>query len=280
MSKERQIIDKRRAKPTQEGAGVRLNRVFGQADERLDPFLLLDHFGSDRPEDYMAGFPWHPHRGIETVTYMLAGKVEHGDSLGNSGVIGPGDVQWMTAGAGIVHQEMPQRAPILEGFQLWCNLPQSHKMTPPRYREVNAAALVDLDLAPGASAKLVCGTYEGMSGPIHDVVTEPLYLDIHLEPETTLDLSMNGGRNAFAYLYRGSAVFAGGESVQKLELAVFGEGSLLPVQAGNQGARMLLVAGKPIGEPVAWGGPIVMNTEEELRIAFGEYRDGSFLKHD
>jgi redox-sensitive bicupin YhaK (pirin superfamily) len=281
MSEIREVVDRRKARTTREGAGVLLNRVFGVVDEKLDPFLLLDHFGSERPEEYLAGFPWHPHRGIETITYMLSGTVEHGDSLGNQGVIGPGDVQWMTAGSGIVHQEMPQRAPVLEGFQLWANLPRAHKMMEPRYRDVTADQLADADLGPGARARVICGEVAGVAGPVQDIVTGPLYLDLTLDPGAVLDLPLDGGRNAFAYVFRGSASFGAGADapVVQHEQAVLGPGAALSARAGADGARMLLVAGKPIGEPVAWGGPIVMNTQEELSKAFQEYEDGTFLRH-
>ena len=279
MDNFREVIRKSRARPTQEGAGVRLNRVFGEADEKLDPFLLLDHFGSERPEDYLAGFPWHPHRGIETVTYMISGKVEHGDSLGNKGVIGPGDVQWMTAGSGIVHQEMPQRAPVLEGFQLWSNLPKSHKMMQPRYQDISSIQLMEVEIGVGARAKIICGNFAGFSGPVGDIVTDPLYMDVSLDGGARLECPLDSDHNAFVYVFRGAAAFGSSKPFEELELAVFGKGSALDIRAGDGDARMLLVAGKPIQEPVAWGGPIVMNTEEELQTAFREYRDGTFLKH-
>ncbi|MBN1654617.1 MAG: pirin family protein [Deltaproteobacteria bacterium] len=278
MNQTRNIIQKRTARPTREGAGVLLKRVFGEVDEHLDPFLLLDHFGSDRPEDYLAGFPWHPHRGIETITYMLSGTVEHRDSLGNQGVIRPGEVQWMTAGSGIIHQEMPQRAPVLEGFQLWSNLPKSHKMMPPRYREVKSSEIKEIELGAGARAKLICGILNGVSGPVSDVISDPLYLDLALAEGSRLELPLDNGRNVFAYVYRGWTRFGESDVLRAFDQAVFGEGAVLKIQAGDEGARMLLLAGKPIAEPVAWGGPIVMNTEEELRLALQQYRDGTFLQ--
>jgi len=278
MSQIRQIIQKRTARPTREGAGVLLKRVFGEVDEHLDPFLLLDHFGSERPEDYLAGFPWHPHRGIETITYMLSGTVEHGDSLGNQGVIGPGEVQWMTAGSGIIHQEMPQRAPVLEGFQLWSNLPKAYKMMPPRYRDIKSSEIQQIELSAGALAKLICGTLNGVSGPVNDVVSDPLYLDLVLAEDVRIELPLDSSRNVFAYVYRGWTRFGGNDVVHALEQAVLGQGAGLEIQAGDDGARLLLVAGKPIAEPVAWGGPIVMNSEEELRLAFQQYQDGTFLE--
>jgi redox-sensitive bicupin YhaK (pirin superfamily) len=254
-------------------------RVFGEVDERLDPFLLLDHFGSEDPDDYMAGFPWHPHRGIETITYMLSGSVEHGDSLGNAGVIGAGDVQWMTAGSGIVHQEMPRRSDVMEGFQLWSNLPRSHKMMPPRYRDVSGSDLARVELAPGASARLICGTLAGVEGPVRDIVTDPLYADLSLEPGADVEIPLEKAHSAFAYVFRGSASMGGQDEVSARELAVLGPGSALAARGGQSGARILVVAGRPLAEPVAWGGPIVMNTREELDHAFREYQDGTFIKH-
>ena len=281
MAEIRRVDSVSSARATREGAGVHLMRVFGEVDARLDPFLLLDHFGSDKPEDYLAGFPWHPHRGIETITYMLSGEVEHADSLGNQGLIGPGDVQWMTAGSGIVHQEMPKKAPVLEGFQLWSNLPKAHKMMDPRYQGVAASDLPSAELGPGALAKVICGRVAGVSGPVQDIATDPLYLDLSLQAGAELTLDVGAVRNAFAYLYRGAARLgpAAGRTVTARELAIFGPGDQVRVLAGDAEVRLLLVAGKPIREPVAWGGPIVMNTQEELRQAFAEYEDGTFLKN-
>ncbi len=280
MSDLREVIHVREARPTIEGAGVKLRRVFGDVDVRLDPFLLLDHFGSTRPEDYLAGFPWHPHRGIETITYMLAGTVEHGDSLGNAGSIGPGDVQWMTAGGGIVHQEMPQRAELLEGFQLWSNLPRSHKMIAPRYQDIPADELPVGNLGEGAEAKIICGSMAGVEGPVRDIVTDPIYADITLESGADLEVELSGDRNAFVYVYGGDAVFGsgGGMAVPGASLGVFSSGELVRGRAGDEGARLLLVAGRPLREPVAWGGPIVMNTQEEIEQALQEYREGTFLR--
>jgi quercetin 2,3-dioxygenase len=280
MNKIRKVIGIRKARPTREGAGVNLMRVFGEVDVDLDPFLLLDHFGSENPEDYLAGFPWHPHRGIETITYMLSGTLEHGDSLGNKGVIGPGELQWMTAGSGIVHQEMPQRAALLEGFQLWANLPKRHKMMEPRYRDVLASELASVELGAGVSAKLICGKVSGVSGPVHDIVMDPIYLDLTLEKNAGFELALDDSRNAFCYLYRGSGLFGSEKTaIGRNQQVIFGKGDVLLGEADENGASMLLVAGKPIKEPVAWGGPIVMNTQEELRLAFQEYNDGTFLKH-
>lgn len=276
MADERKVLEIRQARPTTEGAGVRLRRAFGAVDKRLDPFLLLDHFGSDNPDDYLKGFPFHPHRGIETITYMLDGEVEHQDSLGNKGVIGPGDVQWMTAGSGIIHQEMPRRSEHLEGFQLWSNLPAKDKMMPPRYRDVLASTIPEVALSPGATAKVISGTISGTQGPVKDIVTDPLYLDVNLDLD--LDLDLDQEKNAFLYLFRGSLSLAD-HQLSPRHLAVLSKGHRLSVKSGPQGARFLLVAGKPLGEPVAWGGPIVMNTQEELYTAFQEYENGTFLKH-
>ncbi len=276
------------SRQTQEGAGVQLHRAFGDVDARLDPFLLLDHFGSDRPEDYMAGFPRHPHRGMETITYMVDGRVEHSDSLGNEGVIGPGDVQWMTAGSGIVHQEMPQRSEHLEGFQLWSNLPRDQKMMAPRYQGISAAELPRVTLGDGATALVVCGEAGGGAGPVQEVVTEPLYLDVTLEAGATIEHLVPASHNVFAYVYRGGVRVDSVDGPEALErqLVIFDGGEPLRtrsndsvwVQGTDAGARFLLVAAMPICEPVAWGGPIVMNTQEELRQAFREYREGTFIK--
>ena len=291
MTKIRLVSEIATSRATSEGAGVRLRRAFGDVDPRLDPFLLLDHFGSDRPEDYLAGFPWHPHRGMETITYMVDGRVDHADSLGNRGEIGPGAVQWMTAGSGIVHQEMPRRSARLEGFQLWSNLPADHKMMAPRYQEIDAADLPVVTLGDGVEARVVCGEAggaAGAAGPVTEIVTEPLYLDVSLEPGATLTHDLPATHNAFAYLYRGSGTFGpgGGQEASATQLVIFEGGTAaraqagdaVRAQAGDAGARVLLVAGKPIGEPVAWGGPIVMNTDEELRQAFRDYREGNFIK--
>ncbi len=288
MTRIRSVSEIVPSRQTREGAGVRLSRAFGEVDARLDPFLLLDHFGSDRPEDYMAGFPWHPHRGMETITYMIDGRVEHADSLGNKGVIGPGDVQWMTAGSGIVHQEMPQRSEHLEGFQLWSNLPRDQKMRAPRYQGIGAADLPRVTLGDGVEALVVCGEAGGVAGPVQEIVTEPLYLDVTLQSGATFSHVIPASHNAFAYVYRGSAKFDldGDQEVSERHLVIFDAGEPLRVhvgssvcaQGGDVEARFLLVAGKPIGEPVAWGGPIVMNTDEELRQAFAEYREGTFIK--
>ena len=268
--------------PTVEGAGVRLNRVFGHPEvPRFDPFLLLDDFGSDNPEDYIAGFPWHPHRGIETVTYMLSGEVEHSDSLGNEGVIGTGDVQWMTAGSGIIHQEMPRRVEDhLRGFQLWTNLPAASKMMEPRYRDVPADSIPEVSPHDGLKIKVIAGEVVGVRGPVQDVVVEPEYFDITLEPGADLEHPTPSGHTVFAYAINGRGKVGpnGTHTLDRGQLALFTEGDSVLVKASDVPFRFLLVSGKPLGEPVAWSGPIVMNTREELAAAFREYQDGSFIK--
>jgi quercetin 2,3-dioxygenase len=289
-----------RSKPTIEGAGVALRRAFGFHEVReFDPFLLLDDFRSDNPAEYLAGFPWHPHRGIETITYVLGGKIEHGDSMGNQGVIGSGDVQWMTAGSGIIHQEMPKgRADgIMGGFQLWANLPASHKMMAPRYRGIEAAEIPTVTMEGGASAKIVAGTIAGVQGPVTDVVTNPLYMDISMPAQSKLTFAAKPDHNVLAYVIDGKGYFdprrdafgydAEGMNYFELErdclidsrhLVVFGEGEQLEIATTDNPVRFLLFAGKPLNEPIAWYGPIVMNTQEELRIAFAEYQNGTFIK--
>ena len=268
--------------PTVEGAGVRLNRVFGHPEvPRFDPFLLLDDFGSDNPDDYIAGFPWHPHRGIETVTYMLSGEVEHSDSLGNEGVIGTGDVQWMTAGSGIIHQEMPRRVEDhLRGFQLWTNLPAASKMMEPRYRDVPADSIPEVSPHDGLRIKVIAGEVVGVRGPVQDVVVEPEYFDIALEPGADLEHPTPPGHTVFAYGIsgRGKVGPNGTHTLDRGQLALFTEGDSVLVRANGVPFRFLLVSGKPLGEPVAWSGPIVMNTREELSTAFREYQDGTFIK--
>ena len=272
-----------KSKPTIEGAGVHLKRAFGWPHlPELDPFLLLDDFHSGRPEDYLVGFPWHPHRGIETITYVLEGKVEHGDSMGNKGVISSGDVQWMTAGSGIIHQEMPKgRADgHMWGFQLWANLPASHKMMEPRYRGIEARDIPETRLQGGGTAKVICGEIEGVRGPVRDVVTDPEYLDVSLPPRAGFARRVRRGHTVFAYVIEGSGLFEpAGDPFGSESLVIFDNGDELAVSAGAEGVRFLLVSGAPIGEPVAWWGPIVMNTQEELRVAFDEYERGTFLKH-
>jgi redox-sensitive bicupin YhaK (pirin superfamily) len=286
-----------RSQLTMEGAGVRLRRAFGFGDTtEVDPFLLFDDFRGDRPDDYLAGFPWHPHRGIETITYVLAGNVDHGDSLGNKGTIGAGDVQWMTAGSGIVHQEMPHgnERGQMHGFQLWANLPSSLKMTHPRYQDVSARDIPEITDDDGTKARVICGSFWGKRGPVEGVAAEPQYVDIRVPPGVRRSLPVARSRNAFAYVFDGAGKFAGASDPQPVKtdtigqegvaadnrsLILFDSGDEITVQAGDEGIRFLLVSGEPIQEPVAWRGPIVMNTNEELRQAFEEYRNGTFLKH-
>jgi len=288
------------ARPTLEGAGVHLRRAFGFGETSdFDPFLLLDDFRNERPEDYLAGFPWHPHRGIETITYVLAGTVAHGDSIGNSGVIGSGDVQWMTAGSGIIHQEMPKGDADgrMHGFQLWGNLPSSLKMTAPRYQEVKSGDIPVVTDDDGTQVRVVAGNFWGQKGPVDGVAADPIYLDVWVPPGVRKSLPVETSRHAFAYVFEGSGRFSnasgplavpteGADGVvlstltdaDNRSLVLFDNGDEVTVQAGEQGIRFLLVTGKPIGEPVAWHGPIVMNTEEELRQAYEELQRGTFLK--
>jgi redox-sensitive bicupin YhaK (pirin superfamily) len=271
-----------RARPTIEGAGVHLQRAFGFGDpSELDPFLLLDDFRSDDPKEYIAGFPWHPHRGIETITYVLAGTVEHGDSMGNRGVIGAGDVQWMTAGSGIIHQEMPKgdEAGRMHGFQLWANLPASLKMTVPCYQEVEAANIPEVKERSGSNIRIICGSYGGITGPVSSIAADPIYLDIAIPAGHEKEIPVSSDRNVFAYVFAGSGKFSGTTAAENRTLIVFDRGTEVAVQAGREGIRFLLVSGKPLREPVAWQGPIVMNTQEELHRAFKEIEEGTFLKH-
>ncbi len=289
-----------KSKPTREGAGVHLRRAFGFGNtSEFDPFLLLDDFRNDIPEDYLAGFPWHPHRGIETITYVLAGTVEHGDSMGNRGAIGAGDVQWMTAGRGIIHQEMPKGddAGRMHGFQLWGNLPASLKMTAPRYQEVKATDIPEVTDDDGTHVRVVSGEFWGMKGPVDGVAAEPIYLDVSVPPGRRKRLPVETTRHAFAYVFAGNGKFCNASqpldvpteavgwsdttppaSADNRSLVVFDRGDEVEVQAGEDGIRFLLVSGKPLGEPVAWYGPIVMNTQEQLRQAFEELEKGTFLK--
>ena len=250
--------------------------VFGDTGA-FDPFLLLDDFRNDRPEDYSAGFPWHPHRGIETITYVLAGRVDHSDSLGNHGSLGPGDVQWMTAGSGILHQEMPlgDGNGRMQGFQLWANLPAALKMTAPRYQEIRAAEIPEVSV-DGTSVKIICGDFEGRRGPVDGIAAEPMLLDVRVEPDRQMSLPVEARRRAFAYVFEGSGGF--GEAADDRSLLQFGSGDEIAVRAGSHGIRFLLAAGIPIGEPVAWHGPIVMNTQAELQQALAALRDGSFIR--
>lgn len=272
-----------KSKPTLEGAGVHLKRAFGFAEApRFDPFLMLDDFRSDNPGHYLKGFPWHPHRGIETITYMLGGLVEHGDSMGNKGVIHTGDVQWMTAGSGIIHQEMPKGDDkgYMGGFQLWANLPASHKMMHPRYRDVKSHQIPDVSPGPGINVRIICGEISGVRGPVTDIITEPEYLDVMLEANARYRHPVKTGFTALAYVMDGDAAF--GDDSRRIEqgiLAVLTDGDVISAKAGSEGGRFLLFTGKPIGEPVAWQGPIVMNTQQELSLAFEEYANGTFIKH-
>ena len=290
------------SKPTLEGAGVKLRRAFGFGEtSEFDPFLLLDDFRNDKPADYLAGFPWHPHRGIETITYVLAGEVEHGDSLGNRGKMGAGDVQWMTAGSGILHQEMPKgdAQGRMHGFQLWANLPSSLKMTAPRYQDIPAKAIPEVVDDDGTRVRVVCGDFWGKRGPVEGVAADPRYLDISVPPGKRKTLPVELGRHAFAYVFEGSGSFSdsskpfgvltekdtpSGETLVRertgnRSLVLFDSGDEVTVQAGEEGIRFLLVSGKPIEEPVAWYGPIVMNTKAELQTAVNELNSGTFIKH-
>ena len=288
------------SRPTMEGAGVRLRRAFGFGDtSEFDLFLLFDDFRNERPEDYAAGFPWHPHRGIETITYVLSGTVSHGDSLGNQGTLGAGDVQWMTAGSGILHQEMPHgdTSGRMHGFQLWANLPSSLKMTDPRYQDVAGKDIPEITDDDGTKVRVVCGEFWGKKGPVEGVAADPRYLDVWVPPGRRRVLPVETTRHAFAYVFEGSGSFRDAsapravktdrgndvetyayEDVGNRSLVLFDRGDEVVVQAGEQGIRFLLVSGKPIEEPVAWHGPIVMNTQAELRQAVAELRSGTFIK--
>jgi redox-sensitive bicupin YhaK (pirin superfamily) len=285
-----------------EGAGVKLRRAFGfGSTEEFDPFLLFDDFRNDNPDDYVAGFPWHPHRGIETITYVLAGAVSHGDSLGNRGTLGAGDVQWMTAGSGILHQEMPQGDPQgrMHGFQLWANLPSSQKMTAPRYQDVVARDVAEVTDDDGTRVRIICGNFWGKTGPVDGIAADPRYLDVSVPPGRRKVLPVATDNHAFAYVFEGNGTFrdasppagvltermasdtivrASPGEMGNRSLVLFDRGDEVVVQAGESGIRFLLVSGKPIEEPVAWYGPIVMNTEAQLRQAYAELQDGTFIK--
>ncbi|MFX0021427.1 MAG: pirin family protein [Candidatus Hermodarchaeota archaeon] len=286
MDKIRKIKVTLKSRPTFEGAGVRLKRAFGYADESLDPFLLLDDFHSDNPRDYMAGFPWHPHRGIETITYMLHGKIEHGDSLGNGGVIEAGDVQWMTAGSGIIHQEMPKKEKndtLLWGFQLWANLPASHKMMNPRYRDIKSSQIPEISLNDNKiNIKIISGEVNEIKGPVQDIITDPEYLDVKISPQSEFIHYIKEGYNAIAYTIEGEGYFDENkkELVTKETLVIYRDGDMVKISTEDSGLRFLLISGKPLKESVAWRGPIVMNSDEELRVAFEEYQKGTFIKHN
>ena len=291
------------SRPTLEGAGVRLRRAFGFGDtSEFDPFLLFDDFRNDRPADYLAGFPWHPHRGIETITYVLSGAVTHADSLGNRGTLGAGDVQWMTAGRGILHQEMPQgdAAGRMHGFQLWANLPSSLKMTDPRYQDILSKDIPEVTDDDGTNVRVIIGEFWGRRGPVEGIAADPRYLDIAVPPGKRKTIPVELGRHAFAYVFEGSGTFSdasdpqgvltertdGSDIVERIEpdhatdrsLVLFDRGDEVTVQAGEHGIRFLLASGRPLEEPVAWYGPIVMNTEAELKRAYEELRNGTFIK--
>ncbi len=276
-TRERAVARIVKGQPTSDGAGVRLNRVIGtRALPDLDPFLMLDEFGSDDPDAYLAGFPDHPHRGFETVTYMLDGRMRHGDNKGNVGLLGPGSVQWMTAGRGIVHSEMPeQEEGLMRGFQLWVNLPARDKMCEPAYQDLPADAMPVVELGDGSSVKVIAGRYAGTHGPVRTGATEPLYLDVTLAPQASVAVPVAQGHNAFVYVYEGVAV-AGATPLAKGEMGVLAPGDRVTLRTGDEPARVILVAGKPIGEPVAKYGPFVMNTEAELHQAIADFRAGKF----
>ena len=285
MKRVRKIEKIFKSRPTMEGAGVHLRRVFGNNEVGLfDPFLLLDDFRSDNPAHYLAGFPWHPHRGIETITYVLCGNVEHGDSMGNKGVISDGDTQWMTAGSGIIHQEMPRGdyEGKMEGFQLWANLPRSHKMMLPRYRDIKSDSVPEVKQKNGVVIKIISGKVNGQQGPVKDIVTDPEYLDVTVPAGASFVHETENGHTVFVYVIEGEGYFD--EQKEKLvgngSACLYGDGTSIAVSAGKEHVRFLLISGKPIKEPVAWYGPIVMNTEEELEVAFNEYREGTFIKHE
>jgi quercetin 2,3-dioxygenase len=285
MEKARTIRMVIKSRPTTEGAGVHLKRVFGNNEVPLfDPFLLLDDFRSNHPDLYRAGFPWHPHRGIETITYMLSGAVEHGDSMGNKGVIFSGDTQWMTAGSGIIHQEMPQgdNKGRMEGFQLWANLPRSHKMMEPRYRDIKSAQVPEVALENGAKIKVICGRAGKHEGPVKGIIIDPEYLDVRISGKTEFKHPTKRGHTVFAYVIEGQGHFDETEKhlIENGTVCLYDDGDHLAVTTGEEPVRFLLISGKPIGEPVAWYGPIVMNSQEELQLAFEEYRNGTFIKHN
>ncbi len=301
MTIRRKIRKVIKSKPTLEGAGVHLKRVFGNSEVPLfDPFLLLDDFRNTDPYLYIKGFPWHPHRGIETITYVLKGDVEHGDSMGNKGVISSGDTQWMTAGSGIIHQEMPKgdNDGVMEGFQLWANLPKSHKMMDPRYRDIKSSQVPEVVLENGTNIKIICGRVGDAEGPVRDIVIDPEYLDVAIPSKAEFVHRTKRGHTVFAYVIEGKGVFCNekdpfaydvegvnyfdmerGPFVKNGMLVLFDDGDSVTVSTQGDSVRFLLISGKPINEPVAWYGPIVMNTEEELRIAFEEYQSGTFIKH-
>ena len=297
----RKIKKVMRSKPTIEGSGVHLKRAFGNFEANLlDPFLLLDDFHSQNPSDYLKGFPWHPHRGIETITYMHNGTVEHGDSMGNSGIISSGDVQWMTAGSGIIHQEMPkgQKDGLMWGCQLWANLPASQKMVAPSYRDVKSNKIPEVIFSGGVMIRIICGEINGVKGPVQDIVIDPQYLDIIIPHKTVFTYPVKRSHTLFVYVIEGRGYFDEGRDPYAFEaegsnyfdigreclvgpenLIIYHDGDHVVITADEQPVRFLFISGKPIREPVAWYGPIVMNTQEELRVAFEEYQEGTFIKH-
>ena len=301
MNTSRKIKKVFKSKATMEGAGVHLKRAFGFSEvNQFDPFLLMDDFRSSNPEHYRKGFPWHPHRGIETITYILQGRVEHGDSLGNKGVIDSGDVQWMTAGSGIIHQEMPKgdAEGLMEGFQLWANLPAKQKMMHPRYRDVKSGDIPEVSLDNGVLIKIISGTINDVRGPVQDIMIDPEYLDIAVPAHTVYEHPTKNGHTVFAYVIGGQGYFCKekklfaheteGKNYFDMEtdpaagngtLILFEDGNSVHIETAEDPVRFLLISGKPLGEPVAWYGPIVMNTQEELQFAFDEYHKGTFLKH-
>jgi len=300
MKNQRNIRKLFKSKPVIEGAGVHLQRAFGFSEVPLfDPFLLLDDFRSINPDHYIKGFPWHPHRGIETITYVLEGDVEHGDSMGNKGHITAGDIQWMTAGSGIIHQEMPKgdASGRMGGFQLWANLPAAHKMMQPRYRGIQASQIPIVRLENGTAIKIICGQVGTVMGPVQDIIIDPQYLDVTVPAQSSYSQPTKEGHTVFAYVISGKGHFCRERDPFSLEvvgtsyfdmqhdtllangsLVLFEDGDHITVTTENEDVRFLLVAGKPLREPVAWHGPIVMNTSEELRIAFAEYQNGTFVK--
>jgi redox-sensitive bicupin YhaK (pirin superfamily) len=282
MDTTRRIQKTSHSRETLEGAGVRLHRAFGYHEiPAFDPFLMLDDFRADHPKDYLAGFPWHPHRGIETVTYMLEGEVDHGDSMGHAGTVPAGGVQWMTAGSGIIHQEMPK--PVngkMGGFQLWVNLPRKHKMMDPRYQEIRAEE-IPVVTTGGAQVRIICGTIDSTTGPVQDIMAEPEYLDVTLAPGAQFSHPVRQGYTAAAYVFQGTGVFDRHrkEELGNRTLIQYGsEGDSVEVMAGRDGVRFLYFSGKPLREPIAWGGPIVMNTQEELQQAFADYENDTFIR--
>lgn len=290
-----------KSRPAIEGAGVHLKRAFGYSQvPQLDPFLMLDDFHTDNPEEYLPGFPWHPHRGIETITYVLEGLVAHGDSMGNKGTIGAGDVQWMTAGSGIIHQEMPQISPTgtMWGLQFWANLPASHKMMKPRYQDIKAAEIPSVTLDGNVMVKVIAGELAGVKGPVREIVIDPEMLDVTVPSQTTFSHPLPHGHTCFAYVLNGEGYFDNRRDAYAYEVAGRGwsdmergcvctpetvilfehEGEAIQVTTSDKPVRFLLVSGRPLNEPVAWYGPIVMNTQEELRVAFDEFNRGTFIK--